>query len=97
MVPQVTEIIPHHKLQRNGLLFPNVARRSQGARRDAFDNIADTAEDISVLFTMRPTEVPAEILEDLRRLVQVVVESCELIGNLSVVQGNYQNLHVAIA
>ena len=42
------------------------------------DDIADTAQDLCVLLTMRKTKVPEELKEDVRRLAEKGIEVCRV-------------------
>ena len=59
-------------------LFLPVNRGDMLAFLKEQDGIADEAEDISVLLTMRTMEVPPGMAEELQKLVEQVVGSCEL-------------------
>lgn len=43
------------------------------------DDIADTAEDLCVLLTMRKTKIPREIKNDVRQLAQKGIDACRII------------------
>ncbi len=45
------------------------------------DDIADTAEDIAVVLTLKQLPLPAELVDDLRAYVAKVVEVCEILFN----------------
>lgn len=45
------------------------------------DDIADTAEDIAVVLTLKRMSFPAELVDDLRAYVAKVIEVCEILFN----------------
>jgi predicted phosphate transport protein (TIGR00153 family) len=58
-------------------LFMPVDRRDLLEVLDMQDSIADTAQDIAGLLTERDMSVPAEMVDDLRSLVQRCVDTCQ--------------------
>jgi uncharacterized protein len=57
-------------------LFMPVDRRDLLELLDVQDSIADTAQDIAGLLVERDMTVPAEMVDDLRKLVQRCVDAC---------------------
>ena len=70
-------------------LFMPVDRHSLLVILDFQDSIADTAQDISVIFSLRPITIPGQIVDDLRKFVDSSVKACHMAAEIS---ERYDNL-----
>ena len=65
-------------------LFMPVDRSNLLEILDVQDSIADTAQDISTLFTLRPIAIPDAVINDLREFVDSSVKVCHMAAEISV-------------
>jgi len=64
-------------------LFMPVDRHSLLVILDFQDSIADTAQDISIIFTLRPITIPSQIVDGLRKFIDSSVKACYLAAEIS--------------
>lgn len=64
-------------------LFMPVDRHNILEILDHQDSIADTAQDISILFTLRPITIPEKVIDDLRFFIDSSVKVCYMAAEIS--------------